>query len=275
MIIVNSFLWQKIDDDSYFFQTQTTATIITNKKIVEFLIQTEKNRILRYDEDDLKTIFGNEYEDILNFLCDNNILKKDEKKQMNIERLVVVSEDSIFTSMIEAYFSDEYSIHIINEIDLDEFAFGENDLLLSFIKEFAVEKLERLRNYAEKNNAFLKVIFPYNSRIYFTNIYKKQWYTPCPLCFYYELESQLRGEAGEYSITFQTLMDFVYQRKSDFIYEVILKGSDYINIGHVLSENLKSEIPEKKISEIAELDLENGKVNKDISYHWGYCDCYE
>ena len=168
-----------------------------------------------------------------------------------------------------------YIIENITEKQLNDFEFQESDLIMAFMCEFSIEKLEELRECSEKNDSYLKIIFPYDSKLYFTNFYKKSWLTPCPLCFFYELESQLRGEGGEYTITFQTLMDFIYSKKADFKYKLIISKIDYLSIVYILSEYLKAMPSERQINEVVEYDLTSGKMNKDVSYHWGYCDCYE
>lgn len=275
MFIVNPFLWHTIDDGTYFFQTQTSSVMITNARIAEFLIEIEKRRCTYIEEEEFYKIFGIETKNILRFLEDNRILKKKEEQRIDIKRIVIVSDDNFFVRVIQEYFSDIHPILAVSNNDIQNFDYEENDLILSYIKHFSIEELELLRQCSEKNDSYLKVIFPYDSKIYFTNFYKKSWYTPCPLCFFYELEGQLRGESGEYSITFQTLMDFIYTKKANFQYEVLLSKMDYLSIGFILSKYLKSNMDESKFNEIIELDLKNGRINRDISYHWGYCDCYE
>ena len=272
---INPYLWQKIDDDTYFFQTQNSTIVITNIGIVDFLIKVESAKISTIDDETLKNSFGVNYLDVGSFLLDNGLIFAEKEKKFYVKRIVLITDDRFFMKMVKNYFSDIYEIDSVDIENMEDFRFEETDLLLAFSKSFSIELIERLKKCSEKNDSYLKVIFPYDSKLYFTNIYKKSWCTPCPLCFVYELESQSRGEAGEYSITFQTIMDLIYLKKADFEYEIIVNKVDYLRIGYILSKYIKVTPTERDINEVIELDLATGKINTDTSYHWGYCDCYE
>ena len=95
------------------------------------------------------------------------------------------------------------------------------------------------------------------------------------MCFFYELESQLRGETSEDQISFQTMIDVLYEQKAQFSVHLPLDSIDYIHIICLLSKYFNKEIKSYYYDEVLELDLADYKVSEDTAYHWGYCDCYE
>ena len=155
------------------------------------------------------------------------------------------------------------------------FLFKNTDLLIVFFNPFNLDKMNQIDLFAKKKNILVKFIFPYNNKIYFTNFYKKSWYNPCPMCFFYMLESQLRGETEENNINFQTLLDLLYAQKAIFDIHLPLDSSVYLQIIYHLARYLRNMPDDNKLDEVLEICLKDFSVNRDIACHWGYCDCYE
>ena len=149
------------------------------------------------------------------------------------------------------------------------------DVLIVFLNPFDLKTMNELTEEIKKKNLLVKFIFAYNNKIYFSNFYKKSWCNPCPMCFFYELESQLRGENSEDQISFQTMIDVLYEQKAQFSVHLPLDSIDYIHIICLLSKYFNKEIKSYYYDEVLELDLADYKVSEDTAYHWGYCDCYE
>ncbi|EJH6411503.1 McbB family protein, partial [Enterococcus faecalis] len=134
---------------------------------------------------------------------------------------------------------------------------------------------EIIVNIAKEKNVVVKIIFSYNHHIYFSNFYKREWYNPCPICFFSELESQLRGEITSDTANFQTIIDLLYTKSQNFAIEYPLQKDDYFTIVYTIMRNLDSDLMKCDLDEVLSIDLNNHLVTKDIAYHWGYCDCYE
>lgn len=276
MYKIQPFIWQKIDKDTTVFQTKSTTVVITNSKLSNFLIEIEKQHLLELDGNYIKTKFLEAEEDeVINFLLKNKLLKLEKKKQWKVSKIVLLSNDHKFEESFEYNVKNSYKVEVINLDLFRNMQFNDSDLLVVFLNPFNLKTMNDLTQKIKEKNVLVKFIFSYNNNIYFSNFYKKSWNNPCPMCFFYELESQLRGENSENSINFQTLIDILYEQEVQFSSHLPLSEMDYVHIICLLSKYLGEEIRNYYFDEILELELENYKVNKDTAYHWGYCDCYE
>lgn len=275
MYKVQPFIWKRFSENEAVFQTQNSTVVITNKNMIEFLIEVESQGKTQLDVRDIEKHFCEKSDDVISFLENNQILKREIKKELSINNLYMLSTDTKLANMIGFYLEEDFSVGQISENELIGKDFDENDCLIVFMNPFSISKLEEYTNIAQNKNVIIKVIFTYNNKIYFSNFYKKKWYNPCPMCFFGALESQLRGEINDVSINFQTLIDILYAKQGMFEIEVPLTKSAYFHILYLLMQYLLPILSEHKVDEVLELDLSNFTVNKDIAYHWGYCDCYE
>ncbi|MCI9138393.1 MAG: McbB family protein [Lachnospiraceae bacterium] len=275
MYKIQPFIWQKIEDNKTFFQTQYSSVVITNNKLRDFLIKIEQDNILELDKKYIESYFFNETGSVINFLTQNKLFKEKVQKFLSVERLVILSNDNAFSNSVQMNLKGIYIIEELKEADKELFLFKENDLLIVFLNPFNLEKINKIDSFVKEKNILVKFIYPYNNKIYFTNFYKKSWYNPCPMCFFYMLESQLRGENEEYNINFQTILDLLYAQKATFDIHLPLDASVYLQIVYFLSGYLRKIQDDYKIDEVLEICLEDFSVNRDIACHWGYCDCYE
>lgn len=275
MYKVQPFIWQKIGENKIFFQTQYSSVIVTDNKLGDFLIEIEQKNILELDKKYIESHFIHETDSVISFMIQNGLLKEKVKKNFLIERLVILSNDNFFLESAQMNLKDIYTIVWIREQDKEQFTFEKNDLFIIFLNPFNLEKMNQLTSFVKERNVLVKFIFPYNNKIYFTNFYRKSWYNPCPMCFFYMLESQLRGENEENNINFQTIIDLLYSQKATFDIHLPLDSSVYLQIVYNLVRYLRKIPDDYKLDEVLEICLEDFSVNKDIACHWGYCDCYE
>ena len=192
------------------------------------------------------------------------------------KRMVILSNDDKFISSAKYNLSEnKIKISFVPMSSLKEFKFSKEDIVVVFLNPFELQDLEKLVNVMQSKNVICKFIFSYNNKIYFSNFYKKDWSNPCPLCFFYEIESRLRGDEGESHINFQTIIDLLYGENIQFKSELPLEKEAYLNIVFYLAQTIQNVSNQYKVDEIAELNLDNYEIKRDIAYHWGYCDCYE
>lgn len=125
------------------------------------------------------------------------------------------------------------------------------------------------------NNIIVKNIFYYNNKIYLTNFYKKSWRNPCPLCFFSNLESHLKGLTNIKQYNFQTLLDIIYEKNPNFSVEAKLERYDYIPVINAIQMEFVSENKNREIDKVKSISLENYNVRYDYAYHSRGCDCYE
>lgn len=275
MYKIQPFIWNRLDDNETVFQTQNSTVVVVNNVLAELLIRIEKARLTEIDDKTIEEEFGDKKSKVLRFLEDNGLIKKEIEKEVSIRRIFVLCNDEKFAESIQFNLSDEYQVLFIKNEKLRKEDFEKSDLLLAFFNPFSIKMLEEITELIKEKNIISKIIFSYNNKLYFTNFYKKDWFNPCPLCFFYELESQLRGENSENHINFQTIIDVLYAKHGMFEMELPMNKSVYLQVVYLLSQYLVPDLNENKIDEVLELDLRELSVAKDIAYHWGYCDCYE
>jgi len=274
MYTITPFVWHQVDEGTI-IQTQHSITLIQDIKLQNFMQEQEMLQKTHFDALEIKQRFGSESEQVIDFLLDNKLIKKKAEMKLEFQRLIVVSQENKFIELVKQIWGEEYTVIGCDFDFLEKIEIRVTDLILGFVMPFSIDELEILRNTADECDAYLKVLFPYDGKMYISNFYRKSWANPCPVCFFSEIECQLRGEAGEYSINFQTLMDLIYKKNPEFTYEIPLRGSDYLKIAYAISTHLSGDLTEKEINEVLEMELATGKIRRDISYHWGYCDCYE
>ncbi|HHD1613185.1 TPA: McbB family protein [Enterococcus faecalis] len=276
MYKVNPFIWHDLSEKETFFQTKLSSIIITNKNLVRMLKYLEKNEVINFEESLLSNYFrSNMINNVLVFLEENKLIKKLDIENNKVNEVLVYTDDSEFSELFDYVFSEKFTISHQSSISHLESKNMDGKLLIVFLKAFNFKEYENIVNIAKEKNVVIKIIFSYNHHIYFSNFYKREWYNPCPICFFSELESQLRGEITSDTANFQTIIDLLYTKSQNFAIEYPLQKDDYFTIVYTIMRNLDSDLMKCDLDEVLSIDLNNHLVSKDIAYHWGYCDCYE
>lgn len=276
MYKVEPFIWYDLDEGKAIFQTRNSTVVVTNKNIRDFLVALEERKILNVDEIILNQYLGKmDHEKIVNFLVEQKILRIEEERKVCIKRTLILSNDIKFNKSIDLNLSDTNDLLFVDKGKLQEIEVKKTDLLLVFLNPFELKEMEKLVEIVKNKDIICKFVFSYNNKVYISNFYKKSWYNPCPLCFFYEIESQLRGEQGENTINFQTIIDLLYAENILFKSVLPLNQVDYLQIVYILSKYICFTPENYKLDEVVELNLSDYNIRKDIAYHWGYCDCYE
>ena len=274
MYRIQPFIWQKLLDDQIVFQTQNSTVVIRNKDLSDFLIALEKENKQEISRQVSETVCGTNADKITDFLVNQKILIPEIKQEININKILVFSNDAKFIDSMSYNIGDLYEIVIVNKKELEAYQTVITDMLIVFLNPFKFDYLVEIYKIVREKDIICKFIFSYNNRIYFSNYHRKTWYNPCPLCFFYSIESTLRGEDnGE--VSFQTIIDLFYAKNIRFEINLPLTQSAYLHIVYLLTKYLLNTSDTYLIDEVAELNLQDGSVRKDIAYHWGYCDCYE
>lgn len=270
---VEPYIWIRAEK-GYIFQTRLNTVLITDNKMSWFLIKLEEKGSTELTDHELENEFNNNRREAINFLLENSLIKKKaivDLKGVDIEHGIFVSNDMSFGG-----FADKIGHFVFDDFKdlskIEKYA-TQNKLIYFFLNPFSVETLYKISDLVRKNKCVCKFIFTYNNKIYFTNFHKKEWYNPCPRCFFSELESQLRNEPSETNINFQLLVDLIYEKTGKYYSNLPLNNYDYFQIMGILTRDVKPD--ESNINLVYALDLNTYTVEKDIAYHWGYCDCYE
>lgn len=274
MYRIQPFIWQKLLNDQTVFQTQSSTVIIQNKELSNYLIALEKNNKLEITSQEIEDFWGSKTNEIIDFLTNQKLLVPEVEQEIYLKKILVLSNDEKFIDSMNYNIHGLYKIIMVNQKELETYTTNKTDILIVFLNPFKLDYLLEIYKIAREKDIICKFIFSYNNKIYFSNYHKKTWYNPCPLCFFYSIESELRGEEnGE--ISFQTIIDLFYAQNIRFEINLPLSQTAYLHIIYLLTKYLTNISDKYLIDEVAELDLQDNTIRKDTAYHWGYCDCYE
>lgn len=160
-------------------------------------------------------------------------------------------------------------------------------LLINIHFLYSKSEYKKIRDIAIDKSALLSMNYPYNNNFYFDNIYSEKWKNPCHQCNINNLEIQGRTNNGESDLTYQNLIDIVYNSQSKFQIGIEPNDLQMIKLLDILwsklselfvrnyNDILNSSENMENIHYIYEYDIKNKKLNKEISIHWELCDCYE
>lgn len=250
-------------------QNAKGITIVTDEKLANFLVYIDDKGINNFCVEDLEGFIDDEnITDAMEFLINNEIIFEKIEIEGEFSKIGIYTNDEILKEYFK--FVEDNRFEIIENENL----FDKYENVFSFVHPFSIIEYNRICDILSKKNIPFIMSFFYDSKFYVTNLYKKEWYNPCPKCFYANLETALRGYGKiNDSPSFQTIMDIIYSQNPMFKLNIPLKKRDYFSfINELLKYSFESfNINSKRIIEI---DL-NGNVNYDIPIHFELCDCFE
>ncbi len=260
-------------------QTRESTFVTKSTKLIEFLEYLEKKQIDKITHSDFIKIFNNKktMQESIDFLLDSNIIKPFKNKYLTTkENLLIFTNDNDFKSSADFFWKDRN----IDVKDLDSFKYinGENNLIIICVNPFSLKKLKEIVDQIDPNNSNVyKFIFPYNHDLYISNYYSPEWGNPCPLCFFYSIESQLRGsQTGRDNLNFQVMVDLFYKETGTFEYKGLLNKEDWLPIVNQLSKEFKlTEDILTTVDDVLKINLDDYTMSYDVCYFWEMCDCYE
>lgn len=274
MYKVNSYLINSFND-SCVIQTGTSTTVVQNQQLVEFLFYIENKKIKSLTDSDLEREFSDSKDIVVEFLLGNDILKMVKEPFFKYDKVWVISNDDIFNNLFNKFGNSVMpNIEILEDDDFSKIK--SNDMIVLFFNPFHLEKYINLMDSIKEKEAIIKTVFYYNHSIYVSNYYKKDWRNPCPKCFFYSLETQLRGTLSSNELNFQTIIDIIYEQNGLFNIEAELETIDYLKPIDILLSDIKfNKNPNQFVNKVYEISISKGTINQDYAYHWELCDCYD
>jgi len=259
-------------------QNNVATIFVTNTNMINFLVALEKDKTLVNSSSQIDAYFSGNSEKAIQFLLENKVIYEVTKPLFEFNEIHVISNSELFMDVFALFSKDmTYDVQVHNPDCCDTtFSFLNNkSLCIIFLNPFDLNKFEGFLDVICKYDCIIKPMFYYNHAIYMANYHRPSWKNPCPRCFFYSLEAQLR--TGNYSsVTFQTLIDMLYIREVKFDLEAILSPHHLLGVMNVLFSQLNSvQSFNSFVSAVHDFKLESITVNMDYSYHWELCDCYE
>lgn len=165
MYRIQPFIWQKLLDNQIVFQTQNSTVVIRNKDLSDFLIALEKENKLEISRQEIETFWGTNADKITDFLVNQKILIPEIKQEININKILVFSNDAKFIDSMSYNIGDLYEIVIVNKKELEAYQTVITDMLIVFLNPFKFDYLVEIYKIVREKDIICKFIFSYNNRI--------------------------------------------------------------------------------------------------------------
>lgn len=277
---VETYLVSKLVDFEYVIQTKNNIVITENKKIYDFLIYLEENKIFKLSESFIieyfKELPENEIKKLFDFFLINKIISFSHDMLIDFEKINLISNSEKFNIVFESFFNNYidvccYDLEKINDIEVEN-----NNINIVFMNPFNYKKFVNIVDITFEKKILTKYIIYYNYSIYILNFNSKKINNPCPKCFFLNLESSIRNIGGCKGNNFQTIIDMIYMDNVNFKIEQNLLNFEMYKIMDVLFYQI-NDLKNKNnyvVNEVVEIKLNNLDVIKDKSCYWELCDCY-
>ena len=268
-------------DDYAVVQNVKTICFLKDKKLIKFLKNKESEYTLNFTYEILNEYMGTQTDESLQFLLENQLIEEIKKVDLLYDKLIVTSNDKLIIDSMNYNLDGinvKYSCHYFENKNLKYKCYEKNTekpLYIIVLNPFNYSEFVKIVEDMKQKNVICRFAFLYNNKFYITNYYKKDWYNPCPLCFFSQLETSLRAKSKIYSRpTFQTIMDLIYKKSTNFNIEIKLNNFKCLILIKGLLEDIEK-LDEVNIKNIKAIDINNGYVEYDQALHWELCDCYE
>lgn len=270
-------------DNTVGIQNSTGFTIIKDTRIINFFREIDQDNRRSIHDYQMKDFFEDEQEEIISFLVDNNLITVVPTKK-NYDEIFFITNNPVVHDVIEYIQVGSYLPIVSNKIIptreilgfIQQSPISKKVLVIISLIPFDYNTFLQLNDYLHKNNFMYVFSFSYNSKIYITNIHKRDWYNPCPKCFFSQLEASLRAYNRNTSeMTFQSIVDLVYSKKISFNPDLPLTNRNILNfMFNLFTFDTKEEDINNLANRIIELNLYSTTVY-DQAVHWELCDCFE
>lgn len=275
---VNPYLIYELKkEQTTIIQTKESSFATKNSFLINFLNFLEENSIDLISYTDMKSIFNDEksLQESIDFLVNNKIFSFYKERHLsNKKEILIFSNNTDFVNLATMFW-ENLKIKSLNELEEQCY---DNRIIIICLNSFNLSELKKLaKKCKEHPSNIYKFIFPYNHSIYISNYYSEEWGNPCPLCFFYSIEAQLRGsQTGVDNLNFQVMVDLFYRESGNFEYDGLLDKEDWISVINELNKEFKlPETMSNKIDDVLKIDLSSYSLSYDTCYHWEMCDCYE
>ncbi len=280
MYRIAPFIIARLDEYSV-VQNNLNITILTDERMVRFFLFLDEHKDYNVSSQMLGHYFGDDIDPATKFLLDNKLMEKVIEKNTQFNNVQIFSNDAIALESIKNNsLGVAYALQQNSLIDYDGFQDccwngKENDLFIFFLNPFNLKALAQITEKVRQHNLLSRMVFSYNNMVYFSNYYKREWYNPCPQCFFSHLESSLRCASKLQSgASFQTIMDLIYNRTPVFnVKNIITPYMAMPLVNEILSDLTISD--NYNITGVKYYDFNQRRFIYDNAIHWELCDCYE
>lgn len=266
-------------EDFQVLQNYNSLTIIKDKRIAKFLDDIRKkdgNEDNIFNINQLNNTFGDETQYILEFLINNRIIEELKIIDRAYQKISMISNNKTFLECT-SFAIEEDNINCIynTELDLINYNNIKDDFVIIYLNPFNYKSFLKIDSILKENNIISRFIIYYNHKHYITNIYRKEWNNPCPVCFISQLETTLRANSILNDVpSFQTIVDLIYTKSTMFPFSKEINRLEAFSILYNVWLDMDDN-DDLKYKMVSSYDYNNKSIQKDVAIHWELCDCYE
>ncbi|MED4129438.1 McbB family protein [Shouchella miscanthi] len=279
---VNNFLCFEIED-YLILQNESGVVRVEDKRLIDFLKNLDVENSIHLCEQEVSTVFPEEYSEVIKFLERYNVISPVKKLNFNIQGISFYANNVNVISKMEDILNgiSEVKSNMIDNID--DYVPSDDELLVVFLNPYSKKHAKRIRDMVINfDHHYLLFTYVYNNALYIDPIYSSSFKNPCHLCHIENIEAQLRINTTG-NITYQHMIDSLYSEINNFKVERPLTNLDVLNIVSQIGNRLERLVTLKKSNIVFMeeyqhffcMDLDNKNFFKDNSLHWELCDCYE
>ena len=259
-------------------QNSQNTVIIKDPQMIYFFDWVDSSGIYQVSTDQLNEIFTDRTDKAIEFMKQNFLLGDIKQKIIKFENVTVVSNDKVFMDSMKFNSKGHLDKFIFEVLPRDFHQFKINNsqnLYIFFLNPFNYKYYIELVNIIRDNNILSRFGFYYDHSIFLSNYYKKEWYNPCPLCFFGNIESSLRAKSKVLNtVSFQTLLDLIYKKDPEFEIQNTFTNYSISTFVNTLLNDLNI-VDNSQINNVQYIDFNKNIVLSDQATHWELCDCYE
>ncbi|WP_409294024.1 McbB family protein [Peribacillus sp. SCS-26] len=253
---------------------------ITNQKMVEFLLEIEKEQLTNVSSAVIFTEFDNNTAEATDFLLKHGVIEERKVNNFNLENIIVSSNDEKVGSTLEQFLEAGTYLSFKDFEGINEFK--GNTLCLIFLNPYSRKLAKKIRDkFLEREDCLLMISYLYNNNLYIDSPYSSKWKSPCHICQIGLIESELRNSDENHN--YQSFIDELYTLESEFQVELPLSKIQHLNISTEILNRLDKFMGRNKYNTISNRELYRGlvmnittnEIRLDTTIHWEYCDCYE
>ncbi|MBS6987641.1 MAG: McbB family protein [Streptococcus parasanguinis] len=251
-------------------QNSKGITIVDNKELLEFFTKIDQEGILYVTDEIFEKEFSGEHVEVIDFLLQSDLIYRLPDPNFSIKQINVYTNNNDFKELISFINSDE--VVLIEEEEYENLK--QDSCLFIFLNRFIPSDLYKICDTIRNRKVKFCISFVYNSKIYISNLYQKDWYNPCPKCFFANIESSLRAYSQyEEGYSFQTIVDIIYSKEPRFELNAPISKVLLVTL---LSEVFKMRLNDYNVlsTRVKEIDF-NGNIKYDIATNFELCDCFE
>ncbi|WDM20588.1 McbB family protein [Paenibacillus polymyxa] len=283
---LNNYIIHNLENGSAIVQNQESIFTVTDENLRNILFEWDKEQVEEISINMLEDIFREDTDEVIDFLKQYNILLEQTAKTIQVDKIVVASNNNFIGNSIYQTIFEDYNKKLTVEFcTLDRLPpVVENELTIVFLSPYN-KKIGRkiLQRQQERKNSKLLCTYIYHSNFYMDCLYSPSWKVPCHLCHIGHIESSGLTEGDGENMTYQNMIDLLYKENDNFLVEIPLSSVQKINIissvvnkvSEYLGDFSYTKIHREDVTSCTLLDLKSLKKYKDTSLHWELCNCYE